>query len=488
MEQEIDHSTTANKETSNILEQEITHLTTADKETPNILEQEINHSTTADKETPNILEQEINHSTTADKETPNILEKEINHSTTADKETSNILEQEIYHSTTANKEMSNILEQEINHSTTADKETPNILEQEINHSTTADKETLTSHSKEQEPTYDELKNQINNYKHLVEENEKSKKQVRKNIDKLKRTIRYHKTKLKNEKMQKRDILKKLQQFQKNNKTFEEVCDSKFDPIFSKVLKSHVKSSKKNTNIDIDIKRFAFRMHFYSGKGYEFLRNKIPTLPHPSSLSRWSSNINTKPGMFEDSFIFLEKLCIEKNETLLCSLMFDEMAIKAASEYQQGAFHGGINDGFNIEETNKGAKEALFFMAVPLKDCIKIPLGYALIDGINALEKSNLIKKYLAKLIDIGIRVVSVTFDGTQTNLSAMHKLGVDYQIGKGSKFNLENLRTFFYFGDQKIYTILDVAHLIKLIRNWLHKLKKIVNGLTQQVGFIFRYC
>ena len=68
---------------------------------------------------------------------------------------------------------------------------------------------------------------------------------------------------------------------------------------------------KNSNIDNDIKKFAFRMNFYSSKGYDFIRSKITTLPHPSSLSKWSANINSAPGMFEDSFMYLEKQYKEK---------------------------------------------------------------------------------------------------------------------------------------------------------------------------------
>ena len=124
----------------------------------------------------------------------------------------------------------------------------------------------------------------------------------------------------------------------------------------------------------------------------------------------------------------------------------------------------------------------------MKDCTKIPLGYALIDSLNATDKSNLVKKYLDKLISIGIRVVSITFDGTKTNFSTMHKLGVNYQIRKSSKFDLAKLQTFFYYKGQKIYTILDVAHMIKLIRNWLYKLKIIINGLTNEVSYLFGHC
>ena len=110
--------------------------------------------------------------------------------------------------------------------------------------------------------------------------------------------------------------------------------------------------KKNINVDCDIKKFCFRLHFYSSKAYDFMRSHITTLPHPSSLIRWSSNIDCSPGMFEDSFFYLERQCKDRNETLLCSLVFDEMAIKTAVEYLKGRFYGGINTGFDVKENSK----------------------------------------------------------------------------------------------------------------------------------------
>lgn len=63
------------------------------------------------------------------------------------------------------------------------------------------------------------------------------------------------------------------------------------------------------------------------------------------------------------------------------------------------------------------------MVVAVNDNFKLPVGYFLIDGLGALERSNLVKQCLTKLSDVGVHVVSLTFDGASSNLAMANNVG-----------------------------------------------------------------
>lgn len=58
-----------------------------------------------------------------------------------------------------------------------------------------------------------------------------------------------------------------------------------------------------------------------------------------------------------------------------------------------------------------AKNALVVMVVSLDSNWKIPIGYFLIDGIDATTNAGLISESLTRLHEIGVTVVSLTLDG-----------------------------------------------------------------------------
>lgn len=65
------------------------------------------------------------------------------------------------------------------------------------------------------------------------------------------------------------------------------------------------------------------------------------------------------------------------------------------------------------------------------------------------------------LEDIGVKVVSLTFDGTATNISMAHGFGCNLKI------NDKPLVTSFKHptGDHQVFVILDPCHMLKLVRN-----------------------
>ncbi|KZC08093.1 THAP domain-containing protein 9 [Dufourea novaeangliae] len=102
------------------------------------------------------------------------------------------------------------------------------------------------------------------------------------------------------------------------------------------------------------------------------------------------------------------------------------------------------------------------MIVHLKGQWKWPIGYFLINKINSTVQAQLMVNALNLLADSGVKVWSVTCDGTATNISTLQLLGCNL-IAE----NFVNMKTFFNHPSRsyKIYAILDAAHMLKLSRN-----------------------
>ncbi|KAL7635341.1 UNVERIFIED_CONTAM: hypothetical protein RMT77_014408 [Armadillidium vulgare] len=276
------------------------------------------------------------------------------------------------------------------------------------------------------------------------------------------------------------ILKKLKNLQLISNNLDDILSQHFHPVMSKLLKNSKGNRfvSKNKENNQDVKNFCLTLHFYSPKAYKFLRNYL-TLPHPATLNRWVSVVKCPPGFLEESFNFLKEKAL--TEPVILALVFDEMAIKPAVEFDGKEYVGGIDLGHgNLTNDDREhdqsimANEALFFMGVAVNASFKIPLGYALIKGINSLDKTNLLRLYLSKLKSIGVICKSITFDGTQTNLSVARHLGACLQIGP-------NFQNYFICDGDRIYIFLDPCHMLKLIRNTLAKEGEIKNKVTNKV-------
>uniref|UniRef100_A0A2S2NKA9 THAP domain-containing protein 9 n=1 Tax=Schizaphis graminum TaxID=13262 RepID=A0A2S2NKA9_SCHGA len=128
------------------------------------------------------------------------------------------------------------------------------------------------------------------------------------------------------------------------------------------------------------------------------------------------------------------------------------------------------DGDEIQE----AKNALVFLAVGINGYWKLPIGYFLIDGLNGKERANLLQKAIELLSDTGVKINSITFDGTSVNTTMVKSLGADLNT-KPYIINPQR--------NEPIYIFLDAAHMIKLVRNaWGDKkYKKNLNGQSELV-------
>jgi hypothetical protein len=152
--------------------------------------------------------------------------------------------------------------------------------------------------------------------------------------------------------------------------------------------------------------------------------------------------------------------IVKKQPVYYNLVIDEMSIHKHIEMDsQRNVYRFVNlevandlEGDEIQE----AKNALVFLAVGINGYWKLPIGYFLIDGLNGKERANLLQKAIELLSDTGVKINSITFDGTSVNTTMVKSLVADL-----------NTRPYIInpYRNEPIYIFLDAAHMIKLVRN-----------------------
>lgn len=228
-----------------------------------------------------------------------------------------------------------------------------------------------------------------------------------------------------------------------------------------------------------LRLFCLTLHFYSPKAYDYLRNTFADhLPAARTIRAWYSSIDGSPGLTEDTFESLQKLSekqkSEKGEELLVSLIFDEISIRQQSvwdpvskQFLGHAIDEAPKSGFDFCPLSK---EVLLFMISGINSEFRTPIGYFLTTGMNGHEKAALLNGIMKRLEECNIKLCSITFDGAPENISAMKILGADY----------ENDRPYFenpYDKNSNVFALLDAPHMLKLIRNCLHR-KEIIYDLN----------
>lgn len=218
----------------------------------------------------------------------------------------------------------------------------------------------------------------------------------------------------------------------------------------------------------EVRSFCLTLHYYSPRAYDYVRTKFQNhLPARCTMRSWYASINSAPGFTSEAFEAL-KLKADEHEKngkkLYVNLIFDEMAIRQHSQWNpnKNKFDGFIDMGKQATEDQSLslAKDALVFLVSGASEDFKIPVSYFLTNGLLAEERAALLNEILIRLADIGIVVVSITFDGLSANLAMCKIMGANFEIDDAYIFDPVN-------GDRKIYIILDPAHMLKLIRNCL---------------------
>lgn len=228
----------------------------------------------------------------------------------------------------------------------------------------------------------------------------------------------------------------------------------------------MKAGRKEKQYSPRIRTFALTLHFYSPKGYRYVRSVFNNnLPSVSTIRKWYSTINGKPGFSSEAFTALKCKSLDANRNgkeLLVCLIYDEMAIRIREDYDQhtDTTTGFVNFGTDcVESAKQHAKEALVFLVTGVNEKFKIPVAYFLTAGVKAPEKAALLRQVILLIGKTGAKVVGLSYDGLVTNIAAAKELGANFQKNQ-PYFNNPH-------GDDKIFLFPDACHSLKTVRNQL---------------------
>ncbi|XDV45352.1 hypothetical protein PO909_013466 [Leuciscus waleckii] len=221
--------------------------------------------------------------------------------------------------------------------------------------------------------------------------------------------------------------------------------------------------------------FALTLHLHGPKAYHYLRDDLKIhLPHPSSLQRWLSSLDAKPGLNKMMLDMLGKRRQEDEAKYgVVTLMLDAMAIKKHVQYdpQSQTMSGFVDMGDRINQSDI-ASEALVFLVVGLQGYWKAPIGYYLTKSLTPETQSVLVVHALEELHQRQIKVVCMTMDGHASNISMCTQLGCDLKATP-----CEPLKTHFPHPRtrDKVFVMMDACHMLKLTRNMLEAYSPILS-------------
>ena len=252
-------------------------------------------------------------------------------------------------------------------------------------------------------------------------------------------------------------LKKQNLLQSEPATVIEQCfDDKVIDIITNELKNSGRASK-GRRYSQSVKQFAVTLHYYSPQAYDYC-HKILSLPHPSALRHWISNIECEPGFLTNVF----EEC-SRSDVKDFSLVIDSMSLMKGTHYSNGKYSGFCDYGGLIaEDPDKLATEALVFLLVPLRySKMQYPVGFFLVDKVSSDIQARLVQNILGITSEKGIRIRNITCDGAAANLAMFAVLGAN--------LNLHEPQPFFCHPNlgYNVYATLDICHMLKLCRNAL---------------------
>ena len=206
------------------------------------------------------------------------------------------------------------------------------------------------------------------------------------------------------------------------------------------------------------------LHYYSPKAYDFVR-KILALPHPSSIRAWGASVDCSPGYLTNVIEMLGATVAKKSWMSDVVLIVDAMSLRKGTVWDlvSKKYVGTVDYGTALPESPDNlATEALVFMIVGVSGHFKHPIAYVLQDKCPGIVQAQLITDCLSLLHGVGINVIAVVFDGCPANITTAKRLG--------SKLKVDEIQPWFRhpkLPSSKVYLILDVCHMIKLLRNLL---------------------
>ena len=230
-----------------------------------------------------------------------------------------------------------------------------------------------------------------------------------------------------------------------------------------LFKNQIKNAGKNTGSRYDqtIKEFAVTLHFYSPKGYRFVRKAL-CLPSPSTIRSWAASVEAEPGFLLNVVHSLRNLI--KPSERDCVIILDEMSIRSQTlvDNKSGKLVGNVDYGsIQGEPRENVANHVLVVMVAGLKAKWQNPMAYFLTNNTNAEIQAQIIRESINFLTESIFNVHAVIFDGTAKNMTTAERLGCKINTHFDGSFR-HPCRD-----DEKIHVILDACHMIKLARNAL---------------------
>ena len=311
---------------------------------------------------------------------------------------------------------------------------------------------------------------------IIRMNEKHQKKMTKLKKKLK-TTQQKAWRLKKRVTSLKSIVKQLKEKDLITSACEEMLERNFSDVPIALFKRMASNAGKGCKYTPELKAFALTLQFYSTKAYNFVRKTFNlSLPHPVQIRKWYTKVPTEPGFTEPAFKALEVKA--KGTKVMCSLMIDEMAIRKDVSWDGKKFRGYVDLGNAVKDDDFApiAKDALVFMVVEVNETWKVPVGYFFIDGLSGKERANLVKLCINKLHDVGVEVISLICDGPSCHFAMLPELGASM-----SPPNLKPYFTHPLDKKKRVYVLLDVCHMLKLIRNTLGNCGTLVDGDDQEI-------
>lgn len=213
-----------------------------------------------------------------------------------------------------------------------------------------------------------------------------------------------------------------------------------------------------------VRNFCIGLKNISPAAYRFFRNQFSDrIPTVGTITTWHSNsdINVKPGIQQQALEMLKLRAARKNGKLIGALSFDEMGIHKMLQCINGEMVGYEYFPGMDRRTANLATQALVFLFNGINENMQIPVAYYFVASSDSVEKSKLLDGVIGAILNCGVGLTSITFDGHKTNLKICRDLGADLNVFSST------YEPSFELAGCKVRNMFDPSHMQKLVRSTL---------------------
>ena len=135
--------------------------------------------------------------------------------------------------------------------------------------------------------------------------------LRKKVKRLQAQLRHKDKKIKHLE----DLVGSMKEQNMVSDTFSDLLLENFSGLPLEIFKhekANLGQTKNRLTYSEEIRKMAVTLHFYSPRGYKYMRS-ILTLPHPRTLRNWKSSVDNEPGFFPDVFKVSTQSPIKKKD-------------------------------------------------------------------------------------------------------------------------------------------------------------------------------